>query len=49
MLAGKYVPFGVFVLYNDNCLQQTLEACMTIVLRMPFFQMEVETGNRSEG
>ena len=48
MLVGKYVPFGVFVLYNDNCLQQTLEACMTIVLRMPFFQMEVEMEKESE-
>ena len=40
-VVGKYVPFGVFVLYNDDCLQRTLEACLTVVLRMPFYQVEV--------
>ena len=44
-IAGKYVPFGVFQLYNDNCLLTSLEACMTLVLTIP--QEQVEVGNES--
>ena len=38
---GKYVPFGVFALYNDLCLRDSLEACMTVVLQLPSYQVSV--------
>ena len=38
---GKYVPFGVFALYNDSCLRNSLEACMTVVLQLPSYQVSV--------
>ena len=45
--AGKYVPFGVFQLYNDNCLLSSLEASMTMVLQVPRDQVEVPAETRS--
>ena len=48
MLAGKYVPFGVFQLYNDNCLLSSLEASMTLVLQVPRDQVEVASERASD-
>ena len=45
---GKYIPFGVFALYKDSCLRDSLEACMSIVLQIPSFQIEVRSRNRGD-
>ena len=44
---GKYVPFGVFALYNDSCLRNSLEACMTVILQLPSYQVSVCYDNES--
>ncbi|KAM7455267.1 hypothetical protein BLSTO_03980 [Blastocystis sp. subtype 1] len=38
-LKGNYIPFGVFSLYNDNCLQDVLSMYLQIVIRTPFDQL----------
>ncbi|KAK8801931.1 hypothetical protein WA158_006326 [Blastocystis sp. Blastoise] len=35
-LSGKYIPFGVFTLYKDECLDIAMNTCINIVLQLPF-------------
>ncbi|CAI4223988.1 unnamed protein product [Auanema sp. JU1783] len=34
-MAGSYIPFGVFYLYGDSCLQNVLDMFMKLFLRIP--------------
>ena len=38
---GHYVPFGVFSLYNDSCLNDVLSLFLQLVIRTPFNQLNV--------
>lgn len=38
---GHYVPFGVFSLYNDSCLNDMLSLFLQLVIRTPFNQLNV--------
>lgn len=40
-IEGNYIPFGVFNLYNDNCLESTLAMYIQFVIRTPFNQLSV--------
>ena len=45
---GNYIPFGVFSLYNDNCLQDVLSMYLQIVIRTPFDQLSVQLAGKDD-
>ena len=49
MLAGKYVPFGVFPLYDDSSFKDILEMYLKIVIRTPFKSLSVSPFPLSDG